>query len=83
MNDNNSIVVSLLHCRQDDAHIFCEESQISEEIKGVLAFLEKVYGIFGFTFDLELSTVRQRGHICEITKRIRSSRCLGVLASCS
>ena len=42
---------------QDDAHIFCEEGQIGEEVKGVLDFLQRVYGIFGFTFDLELSTV--------------------------
>ncbi|KAL3337130.1 hypothetical protein AABB24_029674 [Solanum stoloniferum] len=42
--------------QQDDAHIFCRESQIKEEVKGVLDFISYVYKIFGFTFDLKLST---------------------------
>jgi threonyl-tRNA synthetase len=42
--------------QQDDAHIFCTESQIGDEVKGVLDFLAYAYGIFGFEFDLELST---------------------------
>jgi len=42
--------------QQDDAHIFCAPEQISSEIKGALSFLKHVYGIFGFTFDLKLST---------------------------
>lgn len=41
---------------QDDAHIFCMPSQIEEEIGGVIDFLQAVYGLFGFTFKLELST---------------------------
>ncbi|KAL2540125.1 Threonine--tRNA ligase [Abeliophyllum distichum] len=41
---------------QDDAHIFCRESQIKDEVKGVLEFISYVYEIFGFTFDLKLST---------------------------
>ncbi|XP_057948888.1 threonine--tRNA ligase, mitochondrial 1 [Malania oleifera] len=42
--------------QQDDAHIFCRESQIKDEVKGVLEFINCVYGIFGFTFELKLST---------------------------
>lgn len=42
--------------QQDDAHIFCAPEQIKQEIKGCLDFLRHVYSIFGFTFDLELST---------------------------
>ncbi|KAG5592169.1 hypothetical protein H5410_042683 [Solanum commersonii] len=42
--------------QQDDAHIFCRESQIKDEVKGVLEFISYVYKIFGFTFDLKLST---------------------------
>nr|POE70564.1 threonine--trna ligase, mitochondrial 1 [Quercus suber] len=42
--------------QQDDAHIFCRESQIKDEVRGVLQFIKYVYGIFGFTFDLKLST---------------------------
>ncbi|XP_020103281.1 threonine--tRNA ligase, mitochondrial 1-like isoform X2 [Ananas comosus] len=42
--------------QQDDAHIFCRESQIKDEVIGVLEFINYTYGIFGFTFELELST---------------------------
>ncbi|CAF1410559.1 unnamed protein product [Adineta steineri] len=42
--------------QQDDAHIFCTQSQIKDEIEGCLDFLKHVYSIFGFTFELKLST---------------------------
>ncbi|CAH8442485.1 unnamed protein product [Heterobilharzia americana] len=42
--------------QQDDAHIFCREDQIKDEIKSCLDFLSHVYGVFGFSFDLYLST---------------------------
>ncbi|KAA3672769.1 threonyl-tRNA synthetase [Paragonimus westermani] len=42
--------------QQDDAHIFCREDQIKEEIKSCLDFLRYVYGVFGFSFQLFLST---------------------------
>ncbi|PQQ03945.1 threonine--tRNA ligase mitochondrial 1 [Prunus yedoensis var. nudiflora] len=42
--------------QQDDAHIFCRESQVKDEVKGVLEFIQYTYDIFGFTFDLKLST---------------------------
>jgi len=42
--------------QQDDAHIFCRQDQIKSEIKGCLDFMTFVYGIFGFTFELKLST---------------------------
>ncbi|GAB4825910.1 hypothetical protein Ancab_008777 [Ancistrocladus abbreviatus] len=42
--------------QQDDAHIFCRESQVKDEVRGVLEFISYVYDIFGFTFDLKLST---------------------------
>lgn len=42
--------------QQDDAHIFCTSDQIRSEIDGCLDFLKHTYDIFGFTFDLVLST---------------------------
>lgn len=42
--------------QQDDAHIFCREDQIKDEVKGVLEFINYVYEIFGFKYELELST---------------------------
>lgn len=41
---------------QDDAHIFCTTEQIKTEVLDCLDFLDYIYGIFGFTFELELST---------------------------
>lgn len=42
--------------QQDDAHIFCRSDQIKEEIAGALDFMQHTYGIFGFNFELDLST---------------------------
>ncbi|CAI0463104.1 unnamed protein product [Linum tenue] len=41
---------------QDDAHIFCREDQIKDEVRGVLDFIDYAYKIFGFTYELKLST---------------------------
>ncbi|SCU98616.1 LAFA_0G19152g1_1 [Lachancea sp. 'fantastica'] len=42
--------------QQDDAHIFCAQSQIEQEIENIFDFLKYAYGIFGFEFKMELST---------------------------
>ncbi|KAG9338028.1 hypothetical protein JZ751_027191 [Albula glossodonta] len=42
--------------QQDDAHIFCAMDQIESEMKGCLDFLRCVYAVFGFSFQLHLST---------------------------
>ncbi|XP_039157254.1 threonine--tRNA ligase, mitochondrial 1 [Eucalyptus grandis] len=42
--------------QQDGAHIFCRESQIKDEVRAFLEFVRDVYGVFGLTFDLNLST---------------------------
>jgi len=41
---------------QDDAHIFARHDQIQEEVNGVIEMLKFVYGKFGFTYALQLST---------------------------
>jgi len=41
---------------QDDAHILCTPDQLDAEIKGVLSFVSDVMGIFGFDYEMELST---------------------------
>ena len=41
---------------QDDAHIFMTADQIKDEIKGVVALIDEVYSLFGFTYHVELST---------------------------
>nr|POE93245.1 threonine--trna ligase, cytoplasmic [Quercus suber] len=42
---------------QDDTHIFCMESQVEQEIKELFDFMVAVYGLFGFTFKMKLSTM--------------------------
>jgi threonyl-tRNA synthetase len=42
--------------QQDDAHIFCREDQIEEEVQGALDFMATVYETLGFRFELDLST---------------------------
>ncbi|KAI0080421.1 tars protein [Panus rudis PR-1116 ss-1] len=41
---------------QDDTHVFCMPSQIEDEIAALFDFMQHVYGLFGFEFQLELST---------------------------
>ena len=41
---------------QDDAHILCMPEQVEEEILGVLKFVAEVMAIFGFDYEVELST---------------------------
>lgn len=42
--------------QQDDAHIFCTQDQIEQEIANIFEFLKYIYGVFGFEFKMELST---------------------------
>jgi threonyl-tRNA synthetase len=44
------------HITQDDAHIFCTEEQIAEEVNRCLDFGYAIYDRFGFEPRLELST---------------------------
>ncbi len=41
---------------QDDAHIFCTEEQMEDEILGVVNLIDEVYSKFGFPYHIELST---------------------------
>jgi threonyl-tRNA synthetase len=42
---------------QDDTHVFCTEAQVGQEIQALFDFLQAVYGLFGFTFKMKLSTM--------------------------
>ena len=42
--------------QQDDAHIFCRAEQVEEEVSGQIDFMKSVYDVFGFTFEMVLST---------------------------
>jgi threonyl-tRNA synthetase len=41
---------------QDDAHILCTPEQVESEIVGVLDFVFEVMAVFGFDYEVELST---------------------------
>lgn len=41
---------------QDDAHILCTPDQLDQEISQILNFVREVMEIFGFDFEMELST---------------------------
>lgn len=45
---------------QDDAHILCMPEQLHQEITSIIDFVVDVMGIFGFAFDIELSTRPQK-----------------------
>ena len=44
------------HFAQDDAHIFCTEEQVADEVAACLEFAFSTYELFGFEVHLELST---------------------------
>jgi len=41
---------------QDDAHILCRPDQLNEEICSIIEFVDDVMRIFGFEYEMELST---------------------------
>ncbi len=58
-HERSGVLHGLLRVReftQDDAHIICTPEQLHDEIRGVLDFVRDVMGIFGFDYDLEVST---------------------------
>lgn len=58
-HEKSGVLHGLLRVReftQDDAHIFCRPDQLNDEIIGVLNFVQDVMGLFGFEYDLEIST---------------------------
>ncbi|KAI8926328.1 hypothetical protein BC831DRAFT_456787 [Entophlyctis helioformis] len=62
--------------QQDDAHIFCRLEQLGAEMDGCLDFLQHIYGIFGFTFKLKLST-RPEKYLGEIETWNKAEKLLG------
>ena len=41
---------------QDDAHILCTPEQLHSEIKGIIEFIVEIMDLFGFAYEIELST---------------------------
>jgi threonyl-tRNA synthetase len=58
-HEKSGVLHGLLRVReftQDDAHIFLRPDQAEEEIDRIIDFVEDVMRIFGFAFELEIST---------------------------
>ena len=58
-HEKTGVLHGLLRVReftQDDAHILCTPEQLNEEIKAVVDFVDYAMGVFGFTYEVELST---------------------------
>ncbi|MBN1546310.1 MAG: threonine--tRNA ligase [Syntrophaceae bacterium] len=58
-HEKTGVLHGLLRVRQftqDDAHILCTPEQLNEEIKAVTDFVDYAMGIFGFEYEVELST---------------------------
>ena len=58
-HEKSGVLHGLLRVRgftQDDAHILCTPEQLDAEIKGVIKFVQDVMGIFGFEYEMEIST---------------------------
>jgi threonyl-tRNA synthetase len=69
-NETSGALTGLTRVRrfqQDDAHIFCRQDQIVDEIRGCLEFLNRVYSeIFDFNFKLQLSTRPEKDYLGDI-----------------
>ena len=58
-HEKSGVLHGLMRVRQftqDDAHILCTPDQLQDEIRGVLNFVAEVMQIFGFPFEVEVST---------------------------
>jgi len=58
--ERSGVLHGLLRVRaftQDDAHIFCTEEQIEDEVKGIIDLIDTIYEQFGFTYRAELCTM--------------------------
>jgi threonyl-tRNA synthetase len=49
-------ITRVRYVTQDDAHIFCTQEQIADELDGCLDYLRYLYGLFGLEPHAELST---------------------------
>ena len=58
-HEKSGVLHGLLRVRQftqDDAHIICRPDQLQDEIAGVLQFVQDIMRLFGFDYEMEIST---------------------------
>ena len=57
--ERSGVLHGLLRVReftQDDAHILCRPDQLNDEIKGIIELVNDFMRVFGFRYDMEIST---------------------------
>ena len=57
-NEPHGALHGLMRVRQftqDDAHIFCTEDQVVDEVRAFIALADRIYQDFGFTYDIKLA----------------------------
>jgi threonyl-tRNA synthetase len=58
-HEKSGVLHGLLRVReftQDDAHILCRPDQLQDEIVSIVKFVQDVMGLFGFEYEMEIST---------------------------
>ncbi len=58
-HEKSGVLHGLLRVRgftQDDAHILCTPQQLNSEIRDVITFVRDMMGVFGFEYEMEIST---------------------------
>jgi threonyl-tRNA synthetase len=58
-HERSGVLHGLLRVReftQDDAHIFCRPDQLNDEIKGIIELVIDFMRVFGFRYEMEIST---------------------------
>lgn len=58
-HEKSGVLHGLLRVReftQDDAHIFCKPDQIRSEVVSIVQFAQKIMSVFGFSYEMEIST---------------------------
>lgn len=66
---------------QDDAHILCTPDQVEGEILGVLDFVADVMAIFGFDYEVELSTRPEKSIGTDADWELATNALIGALKS--
>lgn len=51
---------------QDDAHVFCRPDQLEDELEKLLHLFDKIYAVFGLSYNIELSTRPEKKYIGDI-----------------
>ncbi len=64
---------------QDDAHILCTPEQVESEILGILDMVAEVMAIFGFEYEVELSTRPEKSIGTDADWNLATSALIGAL----